>query len=600
MKKFLERLILLCGCIFLLFFMLPGVKAAEEGTKQPDDTVMNGWYKDSDGNKYYYNNGVPVANQVIGIYETRDGVRTKNYYGFDKNGLMYKSTMVKIGDKTYCFRGNGKAATGLFHYNGHQYYSNNKGQIIKNKFRTWKNNRYYLDSTGRVQTGLKKIGTRYYYFNKKGVLVKNKWVTISGKRYYIGSYGRAVTGLRRISGYVFYFDKNGVMQKNKCVTVSGDRYYLGSKGKALTGLRKINNSYYYFRANAKMVKSCWATIAGKRYYFGKTGRAYTGVHKVEGSKNYYYFGKKGYLTSGDKKIGGEWYKFGSDGKPYTGWYRDKKGYSHYYNNAGRLIKNRSYKVDGDWYLFNSTGIRCETSGFKTVDGKTYYVRENGKLAIGYTKIEDDFYFFAGNGTMYRSKWAYAKGYKFYFCGNGRRVTDVAHIIGKQREYLIKVNKTKNVVTVYAKDGEKGYIIPVKAFICSTGEATPTGTFYTRAKGEWWELMGPCWGQWDTVITGDILFHSVFYSENGNANTLSVSAYNQLGTTCSHGCIRLTAGDAKWIYDNCSLKTEVRIFYSDDEGPFPKPEAAKLASWHTWDPTDPNMAYKCKQNGCNHE
>ncbi len=64
-------------------------------------------------------------------------------------------------------------------------------------------------------------------------------------------------------------------------------------------------------------------------------------------------------------------------------------------------------------------------------------------------------------------------------------------------------------------------------------------------------MGPCYGQWDTLITGDILPLCVLGEED--PNTLSVSAYNMLGTTCSHGCIRLKAGDAKWIYDNCNLE-----------------------------------------------
>ena len=55
-------------------------------------------------------------------------------------------------------------------------------------------------------------------------------------------------------------------------------------------------------------------------------------------------------------------------------------------------------------------------------------------------------------------------------------------------------------------------------------------------------------------------------------------------------------DAKWIYDNCKLSTKVIINESVGT-PFGKPTAYKLEKWHTWDPTDPNMAYKCKQRGC---
>ena len=40
--------------------------------------------------------------------------------------------------------------------------------------------------------------------------------------------------------------------------------------------------------------------------------------------------------------------------------------------------------------------------------------------------------------------------------------------------------------------------------------------------------------------------------------LGIISYNKLGTACSHGCVRLKAGDAKWIYDNVSSGTTVRI------------------------------------------
>ena len=49
--------------------------------------------------------------------------------------------------------------------------------------------------------------------------------------------------------------------------------------------------------------------------------------------------------------------------------------------------------------------------------------------------------------------------------------------------------------------------------------------------------------------------------------------------------------------NCEVGTKVTIINKKGSDPFPKPTAYKLPSWHTWDPTDPNMQYKCKQNGC---
>lgn len=191
---------------------------------------------------------------------------------------------------------------------------------------------------------------------------------------------------------------------------------------------------------------------------------------------------------------------------------------------------------------------------------------------------------------------YGKNVRLYYDLDGNLIQDTQSIVGLRGKYEIFVNKITNVVTIYTVDN--GVYVPMKRFVCSNGGGnTPEGIFYTPNKYRWHELMGPCYGQWDTRITGGVLFHSVYYNSYNNNNTLSVSAYNKLGTTCSHGCVRLRAGDAKWIYDNCPLKTRVYIYSKNGYEPFSKPKADVLPSWHTWDPTDPNMHYKCEQNGC---
>ncbi|MCI8859810.1 MAG: DUF5011 domain-containing protein [Lachnospiraceae bacterium] len=152
-------------------------------------------------------------------------------------------------------------------------------------------------------------------------------------------------------------------------------------------------------------------------------------------------------------------------------------------------------------------------------------------------------------------------------------------------YSIQINKATNVVTVFRNDGT-----PVKAFVCSTGTATPIGTFYTSQKLRWHVLDGPSYGQYCTRITGSILFHSVWYYGNGDYASQSYREYNKLGTTASHGCVRLTVADAKWIYDNCSLQTKVTVIWgSSANDPLGKPEAIKIPPSYGsrgWDPTDP--------------
>lgn len=183
----------------------------------------------------------------------------------------------------------------------------------------------------------------------------------------------------------------------------------------------------------------------------------------------------------------------------------------------------------------------------------------------------------------KNGWYYENGYKFYYQDN-EKVEDVRAIIGTQSSYEIRVNKQMSCVTVYAKDGNNGYIIPVVAFACSPGSDTPTGTFYTQNKYRWHHLYGAD-GQFCTRITGHVLFHSPPYSSFDN-HTLWPKEYNRLGTWASAGCVRLRSGDAKWIYDNCSLQTKVVIYNSSVAGPFSKPVYEKIPLSQTWDPTDP--------------
>lgn len=151
-------------------------------------------------------------------------------------------------------------------------------------------------------------------------------------------------------------------------------------------------------------------------------------------------------------------------------------------------------------------------------------------------------------------------------------------------YQIKVNKQQNCVTIYKLDGSGKYS-PIKALVCSTGWATKPGTYSLGQKMRWHTLDGPCYGQYCTRIYGGVLFHSVWYTGQNNPATLSVSSYNKLGTTASHGCVRLTVAGAKWIYDNVPSGTPVIIYNSSDPGPLGKPAAIKLPYSTGWDPTD---------------
>lgn len=157
----------------------------------------------------------------------------------------------------------------------------------------------------------------------------------------------------------------------------------------------------------------------------------------------------------------------------------------------------------------------------------------------------------------------------------------------QTKYWIKVNKQANVATVYQL--KNGKYQAVKAFLVSCGGSnTPSGTFYTPAKYRWHTLQGPSYGQYCTRIHGGVLFHSVWYYSHSKASQ-STKEFNKLGTTASHGCVRLSVADAKWIYDHCAIGTKVTIYSSKNPGPLGKPKGIKVSTARKmyWDPTDPD-------------
>lgn len=280
-------------------------------------------------------------------------------------------------------------------------------------------------------------------------------------------------------------------------------------------------------------------------------------------------------------------------------------------NSIRITWNKVPKVDGYCVyrlvsagnfkriktIKNASTLSCKDSGLKY--GKTYtYVVRSYKNHAGNVYLSN--FDAKGFSKKLKVKSKYKGGYKYFYDMDGNRINNAEPFLGKNPSYKIKVNMLKNVVTVYAKDGKRGYTIPVKAYLCSGNINNSLGTFSLGARYRYRVLFYNSYSQWTLVIHGDILFHTVPYKSYHNPNNLNVKEYNKLGTSASHGCIRMQCQAVKWLYDNCKYGTKVVFYKSNNPGALGKPKLEKLPSWHTWDPTDPTMKYKCKQHKCSHK
>lgn len=234
----------------------------------------------------------------------------------------------------------------------------------------------------------------------------------------------------------------------------------------------------------------------------------------------------------------------------------------------------------------------------TSTGKKYYVKANGTRSFGYVKVGSDYYYGNASSYMATNAWKYVKidgkTYKLYFGKDGKQSQNALSVLGAQKKYKIEVNISTNTVIVYAQDGKKGFIIPVKAMVCSCGvkgHATITGTYSRLSRaGKWHTLYYGTYGKYCTRISGPYLFHSVVYSKNGDSYSLQADEYDKLGKLASHGCIRLSVKDAKWIYQNYS-KCSVTLMKSNKKAPLKKPtpqKAVRLDNGKAYDPTDTDV------------
>lgn len=122
------------------------------------------------------------------------------------------------------------------------------------------------------------------------------------------------------------------------------------------------------------------------------------------------------------------------------------------------------------------------------------------------------------------------------------------LVSKKRQRVYLINHGRTLYTMYASTGS------------GKDNNTPTGTYHIQAErgqsffnaksGE----GAHYWVSWKNH--GEYLFHSVPVNRQGQ---YLVSEAQELGKTAnSHGCVRLSIPDARWLYQNIKQGTKVVI------------------------------------------
>ncbi len=128
-------------------------------------------------------------------------------------------------------------------------------------------------------------------------------------------------------------------------------------------------------------------------------------------------------------------------------------------------------------------------------------------------------------------------------------------------YKIIVDLYYQLVMAFAKDENGDYTVPVRYMLCSSGlssSPTRTGVFKLKSYRVRFGLFNntSVYAQYWSQIDGRMYFHSILYTER-NAESYNTS-FNNLGKKSSHGCVRLSVPDARWIWYNAAPGTTVVI------------------------------------------
>ncbi|MGN0435181.1 MAG: L,D-transpeptidase family protein [Wujia sp.] len=332
------------------------------------------------------------------------------------------------------------------------------------------------------------------------------------------TYGN-VNGLQKVSDGEWYYFRNGVVDQSFTSVVKNEYgWWYVNKGKVdfnANTIAKNENGWWLIR-NGKVDFSA-NTVAKNEYgwWLIRNGKVDFSANTVAKNENGWWLIRNGKVDFSANTVA----------KNENGWWYIKDGKVDFSYTG--FAKNEN----GTWYIENGKVNFDKYQTFMdTIDGKTGWWTVSGGKVVMYTT--DDGYGFDINSSLLQDT--------IYKVRNESSPTN----------FLMTVDAKNHAVFIF--QGGKGNWYPIRVMTCSTGlDITPTklGHFSVKAKGYSFGEGFTCY--YYTQYSGPYLFHSITYYQD----TFRPQDPT-LGTGRSHGCIRLSLENAKWIYDYVPRGTTV--------------------------------------------
>ena len=328
------------------------------------------------------------------------------------------------------------AAQGWAEEDGTWVYYNRDGERATEQWKKSGNNWYYLDSDGEMAIDtLIEDGDNYYYVDINGVMASNQWVAIENED--AGDDDEP-------DNYWYYFQANGKALKNSgdnvsLKTINGKKYAFDDEGKMLYGwvasdnAERIDNTdgdafkdgvYYFGGADDGAMTVGWLQM--DITYEEATNDEYKYVAPVftddEDQSRWFYF-----------KSNGKKYAFDQNGAMVAEWSMDETKVATA-DMPATPGKASTAKYSQAWRYFNSVedGSRVSKGWFKVVSAE--YLNDDK-----YNDDEDSWYYADGSGNLYAGEFKTIKGKKYAFRNDGRMIDGLKFI------------KPDDLTKVYADD-----------------------------------------------------------------------------------------------------------------------------------------------------
>ena len=354
------------------------------------------------------------------------------------------------------------AATGWAEEDGTWVYYDRNGDKVTDKWAKSGNNWYYLDGNGEMAVDtLIEDGDNYYYVDANGVMAANQWVAIDNEDagqddepehywYYFQANGKAL--------------KQGDNSDISLKTVNGKKYAFDDEGKMLYGwvaadnAERIDNTdgdafkdgvYYFGGEDDGAMTTGWLLMDVTYDEATSDYEIAPAFNEDEDQSRWFYFksnGKKVYSSSTDetkdKTINGKKYTFDQYGAMIAEWSLDTKKASTSLgtsNFADVEKKGSSAKYSQSWRYFSSVedGARVSKGWFKVVSAE--YLNQDK-----YNDDEDAWYYADGSGNLYAGEFKTIKGKKYAFRTDGRMINGLK---------FIKKDANGNITDVKADDDD---------------------------------------------------------------------------------------------------------------------------------------------------